>query len=52
VDNKKEIQIEVQEGREMTDAEIDTVPSLLFSCWRREFEQQEHDDLQDKLRKQ
>ncbi len=37
----KEIDIEVIQGREMTDAEIESVAHLLFRWWRSEFEESE-----------
>jgi hypothetical protein len=37
----KELDIEVIQGKEMTEAEIQSVVYLLFSWWRREFEERE-----------
>ena len=36
---KKEIRFEVKEAREISDAEVETLASLLFRWWRRELEQ-------------
>jgi hypothetical protein len=35
---RNDIEIEVIEGRDMTDQEIATVAHILFEWWRREFE--------------
>ena len=35
---KPELKIEVREEREMTEVEVETVASLLFTWWKREFE--------------
>jgi hypothetical protein len=35
----KDIDIEVIEGREMTEQEVESVAYLLFTWWRREFEE-------------
>lgn len=40
----KEIVIEVQEDREMTNAEVETVASLLFRWWKKEFETEHRED--------
>lgn len=36
----------LEEGREMTDAEIETVTSLLFQWWKRKYEAQFIDGIQ------
>jgi len=38
-EKQKELKIIIQEGREMTDAEVESVVSILFQWWRSEFEQ-------------
>lgn len=38
--NKNSIEIEVHEDREMSNSDVETVASLLFSWWKREFEGQ------------
>lgn len=35
---KREIDIKVIEGREMNDYEVETVASLIFHWWRKEYE--------------
>lgn len=52
MEEKKEIQIDVHEAREMTEAEVETVASLLFTWWRREFEQERDERMQSKQEKQ
>ena len=47
MEKKKEIQIEVQEGREMSDVEVETVASLLFHWWKEEFEESERKNVSD-----
>jgi len=41
MDNVRQIQLEVEEAREMTDAEVESVASLLFNWWKRDFEAEE-----------
>jgi hypothetical protein len=36
---KTEIQVEVKEERDMTEAEVESVASLLFTWWKREYEE-------------
>jgi hypothetical protein len=43
-----EMSLNVVEQREMTDLEVETVASLLFTWWRREFEQQNPEAIQSK----
>ncbi len=40
MDRNRDIKIELVEGRAMTNAEVEAVASLLFTWWRREFEQE------------
>jgi hypothetical protein len=46
VQKKKGLEIVLEEGREMTDAEIETVTSLLFQWWKRKYEAQFIDGIQ------
>ncbi len=52
MEEKKELQIDVQEAREMTEAEVETVASLLFGWWRREYEQERDERMQGAQEKQ
>ena len=36
----REVPVQVIEQREMTDAEVESLASLLFTWWRREFERE------------
>lgn len=49
---KKGIQIEIQQNRAMTDAEVQAVALLLFTWWRREYERERSESVQSKLEKE
>lgn len=49
MEEKKELQMDVQEAREMTESEVESVASLLFTWWRREYEQEGDERMQNKL---
>ena len=40
----KDIVIEIIDGREMTEPEVESVAYLLFTWWRREFEEKNYND--------
>lgn len=40
MDGQRQIQIEAEQAREMTEAEVESIASLLFTWWRREFERE------------
>ena len=39
-ERRSKVSLEMVEQREMTDAEVETVVSLLFTWWKREFERE------------
>ena len=47
---QSDVTLELVGERAMTDTEIEAIASLLFTWWKREFEQQGNQDLQSKLR--
>ncbi len=44
---KRDIEIAIEERREMTETEVETVATLLFRWWREEFERDSHDEARD-----
>ena len=45
---RKDVGIRFVEARKMTDAEVESVASLLFTWWRREYEQEMDERMQSK----
>ena len=49
---RSDLTMKLVEERNMTDTEIEAVASLLFTWWKREFEQQSRERLESNLREQ
>jgi len=49
---RRDVTLELVEERKMTDTEVEVVASLLFSWWKREFEQQLQERLESNMREQ